>query len=128
MIIAEVEAAEAAQKDPEVGWQTRKRISALRPSAPHFRVPRRAKRRVPSDLYRVSMQPFLVTPSAPSVSLQPLRSSDEPSSSSTDIELARVDSGRRRHLPDGEAENCEACRMSSLFRRRFFLGKCSSMR
>lgn len=103
-----MEAAEAAQKDPEVGWQTRKRISALRPSVARFRVPRRAKRRAPPDLYRVSQQPFLATPSAPSVSLQPLRSPDEPSSSSTAIELAHV-SLVRRPLSDGEAEKSRIC-------------------
>lgn len=115
MIIAEVEAAEAAEKDVELGWQTRARISALRPAVPkRFRAMRRAKRAPgPGNFSRISMQPFLPTPSAHSVSLaqQPLRSPEQPSSSDPDadadadaaIELAHMSSARRRSLPDGEA-------------------------
>ena len=113
MIIAEVEAAEAAEKDVEVGWQTRARISALRSSGPiRLRAMRRAKRAPgPGNFSRISMQPFLPTPSAHSVSLaqQPLRSPGEPSSSSADadadaaIELAHMGSARRCSVPDGEA-------------------------
>lgn len=105
MVIAEVE---AAQADPEVGWQTRVRISALRPSAARFRVPRRAKRRAaPANLARVSLQPFLPTPSAPSVSLQPLRAGAGPSSSAQDGGLQLADLHlRRTPAPDGRQRCC----------------------
>lgn len=113
MIIAEVEAAEAAEKDVELGWQTRARISALRSAGPiRLRAMRRAKRTPgPGNFSRVSMQPFLPTPSAHSVSLatQPLRPPEQPSSSDADadadaaIELAHMSSARRRSVPDGEA-------------------------